>query len=231
MRRFLVLAAAAALLSGCAALDLKRPVPAEELARTHHIGVASTFDDTFNGSSIGLTVFNNDFFTAQVPEWHVGQFATDKAVELLTQHGRFGAAPLDLGSAGLAKLEGPEQLALLLAAARKHGDDTLLVIYPGVSDNNPWFKPGYGLFERFGHRCVYAGYIVNAYSVATGKSLGWEWGGESPCDASSSTDIPFKKQFSDYSPQERELIRKRLEARIGDSMRYALQKMALASAN
>ncbi len=230
MRRLISLLSCAALLCGCAALDLKRPVPAEELARTRHIGVVSTFDDVFRARSLGLTVFNNDSFEAPVPDWQVAQFATARTVELIKRGGRFDATPLDLGGASAAGMTGPEGLKQLLDAARRQGDDTLLVILPGVSENYAMFPRGYGLFQRFSSRCVYAGYVVNAFNVASGKSIGWEWGGEMPCATGSGGDIPFKKQFADYTPEERQLIRTRLEARIGDTLGYALDKLALAPA-
>jgi len=228
MRRFIPLLACAALLCGCSALDLKRAVPSEELAKTRHIGVVSTFDDVFRARSLGLTVFNNDSFEAPIPDWQVAQFATAKTVELIKRGGRFDAKALDLGGVNVAALDRGERVARLLDAARRQGDDTLLVIRPGVSDNYLMFPPGYGLFQRFSSRCVYAGYVVNAYNVATGQSIGWEWGGESPCTPGSARDIPFKKQFADYAPEERQLIRERLEARISDTLGYALDKLALA---
>lgn len=47
--------------------------------------------------------------------------------------------------------------------------------WPSVSENFPWFWPGYGFNERsflgMSNRCEYAGYIVEAYDDSTRKRI------------------------------------------------------------
>lgn len=231
MFRLYTVCITAVVLSGCAALDLKRSVATEDLATTKNIGVVSWLGDTFNGTSIGTTVFNNEYFTAQVPDWRISNFATSRAVIALNANNRQAAA-LDLSGLDPRKL-GVEKDSQIWDAAIKQRFDKLVVIGAGVSDNVRMFKPGFGLqqtglFFTTPNRCVYVGYVISVFDVSTRKSVGWEWGGgQYPCEAKSANDIPFKSKFSDYSPNEQQLLRWRVEKRLADTVPYTLGELAL----
>jgi predicted heme/steroid binding protein len=107
----------------------------------------------------------------------------------------------------------------------------LAILRPNVSDNFPFFRPGFGLFERSflgqNNRCVYVAYTVEVYDVATRQTIAWEWGGEGPCVRGMDNDVDFKKQFAEYSSDEQAMIRRKLDLRLDVSLRYSLEKLQL----
>lgn len=230
MFRLIVTLLLAVAVSACASLGMRRPVAEEDLGKTQRVGVVSMLGDTFYGISKGTTVFNNDGFTASVPDWNVDKQSAATALNLLRSNARFESAALDRTGLSVAQLQADDAKALWQAAqAQQFG--RLVVILPGVSDNFRLFHPGYGLYERsllgYSKRCIYAGYVVNVYDVATRKVIGWEWGGESPCQLGSDNDLPFKARFEDYSPHEQQVMRKRLEARMATTLNGALGQLSL----
>jgi hypothetical protein len=231
MFRSLLLLLCGALLSGCAALDLKRPLADDDLSATRRVGVVSALGTTFHGISIGTTVFNNTHFSAQVPEWGVDSLVVTKALAVLQTQRRFEAVALDRSALSDEQLRA-DQGKLLWEAAARQGVDRLVIVSPGVSSNYPHYQPSYGFFERSmfgsGRRCVYAAYTVQVYDVATHQSLAWEWGGPQPCNIGADNPLPFKDKFEDYSAEEKQQLRSRLEARLDESLRYAMDKLAVA---
>jgi hypothetical protein len=233
MFRWLGFLALAVAVSGCASLNLKRPVADEDLSKIRRVGVVSILGNTFSGISIGTTVFNNSSFSAPVPDWNVDGHAASTALDLLRKNARFESALVDRGSLSAAEL-GADGAKRLWEAAEKQGFDKVVIVRPGVSDNHLSFRPGFGLYERsmlgLSRRCVYAGYVVDVYDVATRKPIAWEWGGGMPCAVGSDDKIVFKPKFDDYSADERSTLRQRLEARLSESLRYSLEKLSLIAA-
>jgi len=219
-----------ATLAGCSALNLKRTVAEEDLGKTRRVGVVSVLGETFNGVSVGTTVFNNEYFKASVAEWGVDQFAADTALALLRSNARFSAQALERTTLSAEQIRA-DKGKLLWDAAEKQGYDKLVIVRPGVSDNYPFFVPGYGLMERSffgnGKRCVYAAYVVDVYDVASHQPVAWEWGGGAPCESAKDSDLPFKKQFTDYSDEEKQAMHQRLEKRLSEGLRYSLEKLSL----
>lgn len=230
MFRTIVISLLAITISGCAALNLKRPVAEEDIGKTKRIGVVSILGETFYGVSIGMTVFNNTYFSASVPEWHLDAFAASAATDLLRSNTRFESREMDRTGLSIDQVR-PNDSKPMWEAAEKQGFDTLVILRPGVSDNHTFFKPGFGLFERsmFGSakRCVYAAYIVDIYDVSKRKPIAWEWGGGMPCQLGSDNQFTFKGSFNDYSSEEKQAMRRRLEARMSESLRYSLEKLLL----
>ena len=176
MFRLMILFLLAATLAGCSALNFKHPVAAEDLSKIKRIGVVSSLGDTFYGDSIGTTVFNNEHFTAALPEWGVSAYATAKKLEALKASNRYEAAELNLSEVGL-KNPLIKENRLVWEAPRKQGFDKLLVLAASVSDNMRLFNPDFGLYQRSlllteTWRCAYVGYVVSVYDVSTQKSIG-----------------------------------------------------------
>jgi hypothetical protein len=217
-------------LSGCAALDLKRPINDDDKAKLKKVGVISLLGDTFHGSSVGTTVFNNTYFTAQVPEWDVDGFAATHALAILRENDRFQSDLISHPNLRAEQLSANKS-QLVWELAERQGFDTVVSIWPSVSENYPWFQPGYGFLERsflgMSKRCEYAGYVVEAYNVASRKRIAWEWGGDMPCRMGSEQQLPFKEKFEDYSDDDKRVMRGGLEDRIAETLRYALGKLAL----
>ena len=231
MRPHLLLLAFVVALGGCAALDLKRPVNEEDLGKLHKVGVVSLLGDTFYGNSIGTTVFTNTYFTAPVPDWDIDGYAAARAVAILKEAGHSQAELVSHPNLRAEQLSA-NKAQLVWELAERQGFDTLIVLSPGVSENYPMFRPGYGFMERsflgMSRRCVYAAYTVDAYNVAAHKHIAWEWGGEMPCRMGSEQQLTFRDKFEDYPEADKALMRKALEDRIAETLRYALGKLALA---
>jgi hypothetical protein len=229
--RLFVLSLMAVMLTGCAALDLKRPVAELDRVRIQRVAAVSFLGETFHGVSIGTTVFQNKRFSATVPEWKVDAFASERVAKLV-QNAKLEASVLDrAGLPGQRPLEDKE--GRIWDSAKRQGFDTLVVLYPAINrEAFPFFEPALGFYERTSMlraetRCVYAAFIVNVYDVATRKSIGWEWGGGGPCAPGSDNDIPYMTAFQDYSLDQRSVLRDRLLTRIDRAIAYALDKLAL----
>lgn len=216
--------------SACTTLNIKRGVSEEELARTRRVGVLAALGDNFYGISVGTTVFNNTSFDGTVPDWGIDPYAADRALGLLQKNPRFQTSLLDRGSLTLEDLKANEGKALWDAAERQ-GFDRVVLIRPGVSSNFPFFRPGFGFFERSflgsGGRCVYAAYVVDVYDVATRKPIAWEWGGPSPCQMGADSNLPFRPKFEDYSAEEKATLKRRLQERMAETLPYALTQLSL----
>ena len=219
-------------LSACA-LNIKRPVSEDDLGKTKRVGVVSILGDSFQGIHIGTTVFNNEYFSAPVPEWNIDKYATAAALQLLRSNPRFESAEVDRGTLSAEQIRADKGKALWEAAEAQHFD-RLVIVRPGVSENFKFFKPSFGLLERsifaLSHRCIYAAYIVDVYDVAKREPIAWEWGGGMPCRFGSDDDLRFKEHFTDYSPGEQDEMRKRLDAYLSSSLRYSLTKLSLVPA-
>jgi len=214
------------LLSACS--TMRRPVSQEDVSKINKIGVASTLGSTLHGISIGTTVFNNSSFNAPVPEWQIDKYMVTHAIKDLTRGTRYKsvvALNLDVNANDMWDNNGKS----LWDAARAQGLDTVVIFQRGVSDNFPFFIPGYGLFERSflgtGHRCVYAAYVATVYNVTTHDQMAWQWGGEMPCEKH--IDLSMKANFNDYSASEKSLIHQQLEIRLDETLLYSLRKLAL----
>lgn len=234
MFRVLVAVTCALALSACTTLNIKRPVSEDDLKSIKRLGVVSLLGDSFQGVSVGTTVFNNQSFSSPVPDWQVDAHASTTALDLLKTNTRLSTALLDRTrlSPEQAQAEGGK---LLWQAAEQQGFDRLVVIRPGVSDNNPFFRPSFGLFERSllgsGRRCVYAAFVVDVYDVASRKPIAWEWGGGMPCELGKDSDLPFKAPFAAYTDAERADIRRRLQVRLSEALGYSLRKLSLVPTN
>jgi hypothetical protein len=224
------LASAAALsvaLSGCAGFGkTSEPEPsAGSPDKIKQVGVLAVMGDEFHVVRMGFTNFQNVHYDADVSDWKVDQIATDTALKLLAGNERIKAAPLDRSRLSTDQLASNRSDALWQAAQRQ-GLDTLIIVRPSEISALKHFTPGVGLFERKmvgeGDRCVYTAYVVKVFDVRTRKELDSNWGGPSPCKVGSNEQVPFKKEFSEYSSAEKDEIRRLLTARFDDTLSYTL---------
>ena len=225
-----ILAALTIALSGCSALNIKRGVSDEDLANTKRVGVVSLLGNQFQAVSIGTTVFTNNSFSFPVPDWNIDKTALEEALTLLRRNARFKSDSVATGGLSIDQLNANEGKQLWEAAERQKFD-RLVILRPGVSSNDPFFKPSYGYFERsfFGShfRCIYAAYIVDVYDVPTRRPIAWEWGGQRPCERRHEGSLEFKGAFDKYSNEEKAAFKKGIEDRLRESLVYALQELSL----
>jgi hypothetical protein len=210
---------------------IKRPVSEEELPKIKKIGVVSTLGNTFNVIYIGFTVFNNSSSKAKVNEWNVDKYIVDASLAELQKNPNFTSVAFQDNGMTIDDLRSDKGKKMWEAAAQQ-GLDTLVIIYPSVSDNYRIFTPGYGLFERpfSSQRCVYAGYVVSVNNVALQKEIAWEWGGEMPCEImNSADDVSMHPRLEDFSTEEKTKLHEELDARLTKTLSYAMKKLRLVN--
>lgn len=220
-------------LCACAAMDLKQALSAADVARFHKVGVVSLLGDSVNGVYIGTTPLDSRRFTGAVPEWQIDRFVADQALGIIAAGGRVAAGRIDPAGTDLAGLRA-DRARRLWELARAQGFDTVVSVWPSVSENFPFFKPGYGLYDNSllgqSRRCLFASYTVEVYDVASRRRIAWEWGGAAPCRMGADGGLVFLDGFDKYSDAQKQAMRTGIEARFAETLRYALVKLALADA-
>ncbi len=223
--QYALIAAIGLSLSACAGLGLRGGIQPSAKDSIRTIAVASAMGDTFNGSHVATTVFGNSKYTVDVSDWRVDETLTATAVTTLQRGGKWNAVALppardtDLGKA--------------LAAARAAGADTLLLAAPARYDNQPDFPPGYGFHRRtfmgIDRPCIFSLFTIKAYKVSSGQALGWEWSFPTstgiPC--SEAADVTWKESFPQYTPQEKESIRRAIETSVRTNVGTSLKGLGL----
>jgi len=215
-------------LAGCGTI-IKAPVSRDELARVDKVGVAAVFEPEFHGRYVGWTVFGNQKFDVNVPQWNINKMAQTRAIEALHQgNPKLHVEALQVPT--LETLRADESLSWL-SAAQQQGFDTVVLLRPGTSDNYPFFAPGIGVYGRGKFACVYTAYVIAVYDVAARKQIAWEWGASPPCDlAASDPGIQFKPEAGQYSDAEMDAMRQLLDAKFARTAPVALEDLHLIGA-
>lgn len=233
MIRLIFIAFITLTLTACA--GMRGPVDDASLLNVKRVGVASVLGTTFNGVSIGTTVFNNSSYKAEVPDWNIDNYAANSAVNIIKNGSKYEVSKVDVTGKFVAQLVANHNEALLNMASNQNFD-IVAIIYPSASENIGFVVPGYGMYERsmftIGRRCIYTAYVLTVWDVATRKQLGWQWAGNQdlPCKKMES-DYPvlFKPRFDDYSSDEKRLIRSKLEAQLDWSLSESISAVHLIS--
>lgn len=224
-----------ALLSGCAALNMKRPVSEQDTGKVKNVGVLSALGPDMHGVHVGTTVFTNWRYRADVALWKIDDVAAQHAVGLLSTRKGIAAgrivAPRSTEDLYTSRTSTQIKKDEVFALAAAQGFDTLVLLRRDRYDNAPFYEPGYGIFYRstFGSTrpCVYAMYLVEVYDVKSKASLGWE---RAATCLSAQNEIPFKKGFEEFSPSERERVKALLEAEIKRTVEDTLKRVGLVAA-
>lgn len=221
--------AVTAALSGCGSI-IKAPVSRDELARINNVGVAAVFDDQFHGRHVGWTVFGNEKFDIDVPQWDVNKLAQTRAIEALQQ----GNPKLHVQAVQVPDVDAlrADSGISWFSKAQQQGLDTIVLLRPSVSDNFPFFAPGVGIFSsRSNTTCIYTAYVVEVYDVATRKRIAWEWGANPPCNlGAGDPGVQFRSDASQYSEADKEAMRKLVDAKFVQTLPVALQDVHLIGA-
>jgi hypothetical protein len=219
------------MLTACA--GMRGPVDDVSLLNIKRVGVASVLGTTFNGVSIGTTVFNNNSYKAEVPDWKIDNYASNSVINIIRNGSEYEVSKVVMDGKSVAQLVANQNEALLDMASNQKFD-IVVMIYPSASENVGFVVPGYGMYERsmfsFGRRCIYTAYVLTVWDVVSRKQLGWQWAGNQdlPCKKMES-DYPilFKPRFDDYSSDEKRLIRSMLEAQLDWSLGESISAVHL----
>jgi hypothetical protein len=215
-----------------AALGLQLPLPAHAAQRPlGKIAVVSMLGTTFHAIHVGLTVFTNAAYTAEVPEWGIDQ-DTDDFLKASLAPGNDSVGLLDLGTQQVEQLYNSErtprpQYDALLHMAAEQGFDTLVVLSRAPTANNQFIEPGFGLYSRFKSH-PYASFYVQVRGVKSGKRIATDLAYSSV--AYSEESVSWKPHWDDYSGEERELLRSGIERHIHDELLRILREHELIPA-
>jgi hypothetical protein len=220
MNRIIAAGALVAAVAAFAADPLETTLTSEK-----KVAVVSLLGDQFHGIRVGTTVFGNLEYEADVSEWNIDQFAE----QLLASHFRdahsLAVVPLNLDATERKRFARSESAFMgydydrIFELARAQGFDVLALVKPVKYQNAPFFKPGYGFYEKTfmgsERRCVYTLFIVDFRSVASQAEMGWEWG--KPCQGGE-RELQWREKFGDFTESEKVLLRQRVEESLRGAM-------------
>ncbi len=238
-RQVLVVLLISLFFSGCASTL----APADK-ARIHRVGVISLVGDSIRGSYVGMTVFNNEYYDAAVPDFALDQILETEsarsigsgsvalpmereAVRSAAGYTRFfgGTAPYDVSRAA-GVIRG-------IAAQRKL--DALAIWTPTVFEDHGMRLSGAslsaGLFGKKMGAGIHA--VMGVYDGATGTRLagnigsvsnGGAWGSASP----GILDIRWRDKFDQFTPQEREALRAEFQRQAREKGASAPRNLGIA---
>ena len=215
-----------------AALCLQLPPPAGAAQRElGKIAVVSMLGTTFHAVHVGLTVFTNATYTAEVPEWGIDQ-DTDDFLKATLATGDDSVGPLDLGSQPVEALYDSGRLPrpqydTLLHMAAEQGFDTLVVLSRSSAANNKFIEPGFGLYSQF-KSYPYASFFVLVRGVKSGKRIASDLAYAAV--AYSEKSLIWKEHWADYSAEERQLIQSGIELHIHHELLRILREHGLIPA-
>lgn len=224
MKRILM-ALSSLVLAGCITLG---PVPEEELAKVKNIGVVSLLGNTLHAIHIGFTVFNNEYYSAQVEDWQIDTFTSERVVKNLEQL-KYSVGLVNLGSIPVEdfyinKRFDEVDYKRLLTIADNQGYDTVVLVRRVRHDSWRFHRSGYGFYQRKvfgrGYRCLYNILVVEVHNVRAQKKLAFQWG--YPCETGDE-DIEWKEKFDLYSIKEKQTMKMKLEKRIEENINSAIE--------
>jgi len=204
------------------------------LARLPNVGVASFLGNTFHGVHIGTTVFNNEFFDANVSDWNIDSMTADFLVKTLTDAG-VHVSPLTPPPDVLGSLYRKDTFvdypALYALAAQQHLD-TLIFVARIPDTGGRDIQASYGIFERtllgLAHIEAFARLFVGIVDVKAQKVLAVS--PATPFSGARSKDLQWKASFDAYSPEEKERLKQAVEMRIRAEVAQRLREMNLVPA-
>ncbi|MEJ1959152.1 MAG: hypothetical protein WDM70_06580 [Nitrosomonadales bacterium] len=191
------------------------------------VAVVSLLGESFHGIHIAPTVFGNIDYEAAVPDWNIDTLTEHAILPYLTQTDFKNGIVLKHDSGlsqrlkdGWSFMHNGYDYDEIIGLAKAQGADKLILVQPVAYDNAPFYKPGYGFYERTSllgksNSCVYSLFLVSVFSTHTGERLGMEW--KLPCNMSE-TELEWKDGFDKYSPNELELIRHKTEASVKEGV-------------
>jgi hypothetical protein len=232
---------AVAMVLGCGASIARAGLFDQGLSDEHagaiqRLAVVSLLGDTLHGRKVGLTVFQNDSFDADVASWHIDAAAAQtlqsiaqddtrlRHVEVLTPD----TATLAASYQGDAAREEFDAKALL-AFASAQGFDAVLVVQRSWNENEPFVMPGLTLLNRrmpgLNRTTPCIGGYARLLDARSGKSLAHGGGGET-C-STRSIDAPWRKSWPAYSPEEQTQVEAAFKAAVDRWIRMALTDMRI----
>jgi hypothetical protein len=219
--RNLALLAVLVLMAACTLAPVDRGLC--KFASAKQVAVLSLLGDQFHGVRVGMTVFGNLNYDAEVPEWQIESFSENLVISWLRNKHALKASPLILDKAQRRRfLESPgffsgHNYDEIVAQAKAQGSDAIVLLIPSSLQ---FHKPGYGFFQRGGERrCVYSSFGIEILAVGSGNHLGGAL--KRPCE-SGERDIPWREKFEEYSQSEKTTLRAKVEANLSFAIPAAL---------
>ncbi len=219
-------------LSACATLGIKRPVPENEVGNIHNIAVASGFHPFMHHIFIGTTVFSNTENIKPVPEWRIPEYAEVKLVDALKK--RHIGDRVDVFLPGGKRPKSDQDYMDYYQAARNAGYDTVVFARPTHYTNERFLKPGYGLYLHrafgMGEPCAYAVFVVEVVKTSGPEQLGWEWGHTSklsPATGACYGSAPWKDNVDNLTAEEMKQLETTIKSHIASGIDGAIGALNL----
>jgi hypothetical protein len=210
----------------------------ERAADLHRVAVVSLLGTRLHGRKVGLTMFQNAAFDAEVPGWNVDATAAESLRAMAAEDARLHEVDvLQPDAATLqASFGGDEERAdlrpnALLAYAAARGFDGLLLIHRGWNENEPFAVPGLTLLNRripgVNRTVACIAGFVRLYATHSGKQLAAA-GGDETC-STRSIDAGWRQSWDAYTPEEQAHIETVFLAAIDLRIRMALTDMRIGA--
>jgi hypothetical protein len=220
-------------LAGCADMRLQDA----DLSPTNKVAVVSLLGDTVHGLLLGVMVFQNESFDAQVPDWKIDAVAEETIQSHLAQSASRNIVMLQHDS-GLSKrftdswslLHDGNSYDEVLSLAKAKQADILVLVEPVNYQNTPQFKKGYGiwraLIDNNDKRLIpYSLFVVEVFSVKEGKRLGYAWGKHPDRKKDEKVNLEWKNSLDSYSDSEKAQLRDSITLYVKQGIEEALTKL------
>jgi hypothetical protein len=189
------------------------------------IAIISLFGHRLQGQQIGLTVFGNRHFEADVPDWSL-----DAEVRKLLQEEAAASGRVHGALEPWEDVPGGDRKSIL-AAAREKGFDAVLVAEPTDNPHDRLLPAGPTLLHRklMGldkvHVCNSMHVLI--WRVADGKTIGYSV--PDPCDYTRSLPPAqaWHDNWSGYSDDERRAVLEQVTAYVHKQIQIALIELNL----
>jgi hypothetical protein len=176
------------------------------------IGISSSLGHKLQGQQVGLTVFGNRYFEADLPDWTLDAEVRKQLLEEIPASGRLTAAlePWEGAPTGNYKAT--------LAAAHEKGFDAVLVIETTDNPNDRLLPVGPSLLHKkaLGLDRVHVCNSMRAdmYRVADAKRIGFEI--PDACDYTKSLPPAqaWHENWADYSDDDKRLVLEEVSAHV-----------------
>lgn len=213
-----------------------KPDP-HDLAGLQHVVVFARLGDTFHASWVGLTIFNNKFFDAPVPEWGIDPFVEQTVHDDLAALGHFSADPLDVSGLDLPTLyrkkgavtNSKEVIAVLLERAKQQGADALLIVDVWHwQETHPFHGTGFGAYRRdfYPSGCIYTAFMTTLFRVDSAKRV-MTAAEPPPCEVSKTDAFEKKKSWDDYSAEEKAAFESAVKQKVRETLAGHLSQLGL----
>jgi hypothetical protein len=193
----------------------------EDASQLKRVAVVSVLGDTLRARQVGLTVFGNKSFDAQLPDWALDADVRALMQERIIASGRIKGVVEPL-------LVSTSDMKAILALALESGFDAVVAARPQEDANDRFLAPGPGTMYKsalgINHLCACDGMVVSIWRVSDGKRLGYS-------HPDQCTRLPiaavWHDKWSDYTDAEKHTTLELVQSFVHQQIMMALSDLRL----